>query len=443
MIAGNLTRDTAVEIAAAISFGICRDAIWSDECCTWLEPIAVTPPHNPAVSATCSPNVYGGTAGIGWVLAQAAAKTSDVLIMRTARAALRQTAARSRTLLTTVPHGFYGGAAGAAAALILAGKTIEDEQAIADGLALLLSIPPGTNDPLEMDLVSGLAGTVLALTVAGAALDKDDTLLARAGNAAETLVDCGERGQGETLSWKTMPNCAVNLLGFAHGTSGIAHALLTLSAVTREDRWKAAALDAIAYESAAFNPARGLWPDFRSLPNDRLDEPAFPVAWCHGAAGIVRCRLTAAASNINVDEDLEVGIAAVVEQSERVLHLPGADVTLCHGLLGLTDALIDCAHIAHVDHSDSIIESASLVASVFDDELPWPSGLPSREPAHGLMLGDAGIAHVFLRLADPTRESVLAPGTSLVADHDNKPRLEPGRRVDTAWGSPGAKGRRA
>ena len=42
-------------------------------------------------------------------------------------------------------------------------------------------------------------------------------------------------------------------------------------------------------------------------------------------------------------------------------------------------------------------------------EKPWPSGLASQEEISGLMLGNAGIGHIYLRLADPSLPSLLAP----------------------------------
>jgi hypothetical protein len=41
--------------------------------------------------------------------------------------------------------------------------------------------------------------------------------------------------------------------------------------------------------------------------------------------------------------------------------------------------------------------------------------LLTREEISGLMMGNAGIGWFFLRLADPTLESVLAPGAALIA----------------------------
>ncbi|HEX8166136.1 MAG TPA: lanthionine synthetase LanC family protein, partial [Beijerinckiaceae bacterium] len=125
----------AVEAAAAIGFGIARRALWSGERCTWFDAVPTMPTQNPAASATAGPDLYGGTSGIGWFLAQAAARTGDGLLRRTARAALRQSAARAGAHAEAAPHGFYGGAAGIGAALVLAGGELGDAEAVAAGRA--------------------------------------------------------------------------------------------------------------------------------------------------------------------------------------------------------------------------------------------------------------------------------------------------------------------
>jgi len=42
-------------------------------------------------------------------------------------------------------------------------------------------------------------------------------------------------------------------------------------------------------------------------------------------------------------------------------------------------------------------------------ERPWPSGLASQEEVSSLMLGNAGIGHIYLRLVDAKVPSLLAP----------------------------------
>jgi lantibiotic modifying enzyme len=95
--------------------------------------------------------------------------------------------------------------------------------------------------------------------------------------------------------------------------------------------------------------------------------------------------------------------------------MPGADATLCHGVLGLVDALLDAGRAGRADLVPLAAAIVHFVTAAFhDQEQPWPSGLLTREEINGLMMGNAGVGHLYLRLADPGLESVLAPGAALV-----------------------------
>lgn len=415
MTESSTVADRALEVAATIGFGIARQAVWSGDRCRWLEAIPVPPGQNPAVSMMCGTDVYGGTAGIGWFLAQAAARIPDALLRRTARAALRQTAARAREDLDRAPHGFYGGVAGTGAVLVLAGLELDDAEAVEEGRAILASVPGGTDDPGATDLISGMAGTSLAFALAAAALDNDPALLGRSVAAADRLLAMGDR-EGMLLSWPSIPDRRANLTGFGHGAAGMAFALLVVDSQAPDPRFREAAAAAFAYENGVFDSARANWPDFRILPGYPPGEDFFPVAWCHGAAGIVRSRqLAEAVGGIDVAADVAAGLWTTAREAERWSRAPGADFTLCHGVLGLADALLDSARAGGAEYGALTTAIAGSAAAAFhDSERPWPSGLVTREELSGLMMGNAGIGHFYLRLADPGLDSVLAPGASLV-----------------------------
>ena len=408
----------ALEVAAQLGFGIARRAYWSEDRCTWLDAVPVQPHENPATSATVGADVYGGAAGIGWFLAEAAARTGDALLRRTAVAALRQAAARAEEQLGSAPHGFYGGAAGTGAVLVAAGAALEDDASREAGRALLLRIAPTTDNKEATDIISGLAGTQVALAVAADRLGGDTALVARAAEAGRHLLAMGERDRAGALSWPTMPETRSNLAGFAHGAAGIAHAFLVLDAAAPEAAWRDAAAAAIAYERGLLDPDKGGWPDLRQLPGTPPDQVFYPIAWCHGAAGILQSRLAAAAASASLDvaTDIDVGLAAAIAETQRALAAPDGDWTLCHGLLGLADALLDAVRAGRSEAAAGLAACVSrAIESFHAAERPWPSGLLTREEISGLMMGNAGIGWFFLRLADPTLESVLVPGAALIA----------------------------
>jgi lantibiotic modifying enzyme len=393
---------------------VARRAFWHADRCTWVEAVPVVEGQNPAISVAAEADLYGGVSGIGWFLAEAAVRTGDAFLRRTAIGALRQAETRVGRLAEQAPHGFYGGAAGTGAALVAAGTTLDDAACVEAGRRLLAAVPVDTDRPFTTDLISGLAGTALALVLAGRTLGDAD-LIGRASEAAAALLRQGEPGPEGGLSWPTMPQTRANLTGYAHGTAGIAYALLAVDAAAPDPALRGAAAAAMAYEARCFNAAAGGWPDYRSFAMTPADQPTYPVAWCHGASGILQARL-AAAGDARVQGDVEYGCAATVREAQRMLAVPGADFTLCHGLAGLGDALLDAARAGLPDAAAAVVAIANHGWQHFHAaERAWPSGLLTREEISGLMLGNAGIGWFYLRLSDPSLESPLVPGASRFA----------------------------
>ena len=406
-----LAPQDAIDIAATIGFGIARRALWSGERCTWFDAIPTMPTQNPATSTTSGADLYGGTSGIGLFLAQAATRSGDALLRRTARGALRQAAARAGGYAASAPHGFYGGGAGVGCALVLAGQELGDAEAIAAGRALLLGLPADDSIPDVTDIIGGIAGTVVAQALASDALGGDGELLARAGEFAERLLARGQRDAHGALSWHTLGDKRANLTGFAHGTAGIAHALLLLDALKPDPALREAAVGAFAYEAAAFDATQANWPDYRLLPGQPPGPVGYPVAWCHGAAGIVGSRLFAeACGGFQVGSEIEAGLGTTARYVEQWYRLPTADFTACHGIFGLLDTLLDAVRSGRDACAAVLGQIVAYATERFHrGERAWPSGLLTHEEISGLMLGNAGIGHVYLRLGDPALGSLLAP----------------------------------
>jgi lantibiotic biosynthesis protein len=427
-----ISAQDATEVAAVIGFGIARRALWSDDRCTWFEAIPTMPNQNPAISIVASPDVYGGTAGIGWFLAQAGLRTGDPLLRRTARGALRQASARAGDHLASGPHGFYGGAAGIGAALISAGQDIDDGGLVSAGRNLLLAVPLDSPLPDVTDLVGGIAGTIVSLVLAADALGRDEVLLARASDFAERLLARAQRDARGTLSWHTLSETRANLTGFAHGTAGIAHALLLLDTLAPAAALREAAAAAFAYEASTYDPGQQNWPDFRLFPGQPAAAPPMcGVAWCHGAPGIVRSRMFAEAhGGFDVATEIDAGLATTARFAQQWVRMPNMDFTACHGVFGLVDTLLDGVSSGRVAHADVLKEIVNhAIEQHHRGERSWPSGLASREEISGLMLGNAGIGHIMLRLADPQLPSLLAPAFRKTAIDAKRPASQPATAI--------------
>jgi lantibiotic modifying enzyme len=119
-----------------------------------------------------------------------------------------------------------------------------------------------------------------------------------------------------------------SLLGFSHGTAGMAAALARLHAASGEVRFRDAAAAALAYERSHFKPKQGNWPDFRQ----GADAETFMVSWCHGAPGIALGRACLWGTEL-WDESCadEIGIALATTAAMSSLLTDH----LCCGSLGL------------------------------------------------------------------------------------------------------------
>jgi lantibiotic modifying enzyme len=149
------------------------------------------------------------------------------------------------------------------------------------------------------DVAAGAAGCLVALLGLHRVRPNPKTL-AQAIRCGERLV-AGAKPMANGIGWIGPMNSEKGLAGFAHGTAGIAWALLHLAdALEREAagmrglgdekrlHFRETAMAALAYERSLFSAEAGNWPDLRPMP---ADASPFPVAWCHGAAGIGLARV--------------------------------------------------------------------------------------------------------------------------------------------------------
>jgi lantibiotic modifying enzyme len=189
------------------------------------------------------------------------------------------------------------------------------------------------------------------------------------------------------------------MAGFAHGAAGIAWALLAVAATTGEQRFHAAALDAIAYERSLFSPEAGNWRDLRERATGQRDEAAFMTAWCYGAPGIGLARLASlrhlddATTRAEIDTALHTTLA----------HGFGDNHSLCHGDLGNLELLLQAGQT--LDDARWRHEAGRRAAMILEGigMQGWVCANPLGVESPGLMTGLAGIGYGLLRLAEPAR----------------------------------------
>jgi class II lanthipeptide synthase len=414
----NGERGRFLETAERIGRRLCRDAVWANDRCNWLGwALELRGGQWVAAYRAMGSNLYDGTSGIGLFLATLASATGDPIIRDTARAALAQALTSVDGLAAIGEYGFYSGLSGIAWAFREGGRLLEDPALAARGEATLLLAAGLAPNRQRLDVMNGSAGLIPVLLKAAEATGGEE-LTETAMRRGEHLLALAKRGD-DGWSWETsgMPN-ERNLLGFAHGASGIACALAALGRTAGRADFVAGAREAVRYERSHFRPAEGNWPDLRSFgqPLEEAEAPCM-VAWCHGAPGIGMARLRLHGLLPDEPALLEEALIAVRTTTAALTDAPHGigNFSLCHGNSGNADFLITAAGLLGRSELRGEAESVAIRAiGQFEEQgLPWPCGVPGAGETPNLFLGLAGIGYFLLRLYDSgANPTILLPAAS-------------------------------
>jgi lantibiotic modifying enzyme len=187
-------------------------------------------------------------------------------------------------------------------------------------------------------------------------------------------------------------------------------ALLELHHASGEPDFGQAAEAAFAYERALYDPRARNWPDLREHVLDgRPAEAALPCAtlWCHGAPGIALSRLRACELGARNGCEQEARLALATTTTSVHAQLPGGNYSLCHGLAGNTEVLLEGAALLEVDALALAHEVADAgIEHYLETDAQWPLGVFEGQ-SDSLLVGLAGTAYFYLRLHDPGRPSIL------------------------------------
>lgn len=417
----------ADEAAVDIGERLLADAVVDGPAATWWvhEPVeGAAPPATERRLARGS--LYGGTAGIALFLTELATVTGRRDFRNVARMALEHALSHSPVAPARV-HGFHGGMVGVVFAVAAYLRHGDDEDLRARAEDLLRVVAAHDNGVGNLDVIGGAAGSILGLLAMADVFDSRaiDTTCASLGRRLIEAADVEPWG----ISWPSgLPRLA-NLCGLAHGAAGMGLALLELHARTRRELFLAAAEEAFAYEAHWFDEEKRNWADLRNTPLDRyrtenrleelealvrsggplpLSEKTYMTAWCHGAPGVALTRARAFRL-LGIDRYRDEAVAALPLVRES-LNRSGAGHSLCHGFMGNAECLLDiAAQLSLPGLRDWTIDRIEAVTStVVLGKDRWRSGRLYQVPDPTLMLGEAGIGLLLLRLARPV-PSVLLP----------------------------------
>lgn len=327
-----------------------------------------------------------GYSGVALFLAQLGALTGSARHTELARAALAPVPelvaamAADPALSRAVGPGGFEGLGGICYALARAATLVDDDLAECLPTALDALALAALGDDTPPDVSAGLAGALAALH----AVHRERGLPQAADLAdriAERLLELPSAGPpGDE---------APESLGFASGEAGIGWAL------ARHARFVGGPLGARADAAGRARLTSAL------AAADRLD-----AGWCSGTTGVV---LAAADAGIRPHPANDPARDASRRLTE---HPPVADLSPCHGELGIAEAVAALARHGHAEARSGLTGRIGLVLGLLHAWGPR-CGTPGRVPTPGLLTGLSGIGYALLRLgfAD-TVPSVLLLGSA-------------------------------
>jgi lantibiotic biosynthesis protein len=434
-VARGMNATDFLDRAAEIAHRLCRQALWRGNACTWRVAAPEGSAGREVTWEEAGAGLYAGASGIALFLGEFHRLTGDAAARQTALGAIRHARARRDELTVEAPFGFHVGPVGLAWALVRLARALGAPELAPAGVDLLRPMAGRRADDQVLDVIGGAAGAIPALL-----LMHEQTgvpfLVKLACALGERLLATANRGPAG-WSWPLMhPWVSRNPSGLAHGAAGVGWALVELFAATGSGRFRYAAEQAFRYERALFVPAECNWLDVRCLaPTDYVevgregptgrsavsgDLPGLRaawmdgrlqlaprsrgmVAWCHGAPGIGLTRLRAFELLRSPRYRREARFALRSTAADLAGGHPGADLSLCHGLGGSLELLLQAtARLAEPGWRILAEQTARDIMGRHPRGVPWPSGTPAGTPTPDLMVGEAGVGLLFLRLHDPT-----------------------------------------
>ncbi|MFI6031871.1 class IV lanthionine synthetase LanL [Amycolatopsis magusensis] len=292
------------------------------------------------------------------------------------------------------PRSLYFGEAGTVIAIAAASTVVDlGLQAEAEWRARALALPSEAALP---DLCHGTAGLSMAhLTFWRATATPQH--LAKSVAAAEALLDSAVT-RDRQLCWPIAENvdsemAGATYTGYAHGTAGIAAALMTHLDTECADRAPEFGVHAMEQLAATRTTERGkaYWPH-------EVGGTGRGVFWCNGSVGIGRA-LVQAWHLSNTPELLTAALEAAEAGSFELLQMGPAR---CHGVLGLLELWLDLTDTSAADRAQAAVDDITLVLThrcVIDhDTVVLPDETSSRVTI-GYNTGAAGMIPAGLRAA--------------------------------------------
>lgn len=392
-------------------------AIWDAERCGWTaDQLEVVDGEWVLVHASVDGSLYNGTAGIARFLLWLWQATGVEAYRDTALGALARSWADVESATAARSAGLFTGPLGTACVTVEAGRLLAQDDLVLHGLEIgwgVLDGVPQSSDPGALDLIDGLAGSLVGCAFL-ATVDRSGRFVSACREIGRSVVAAGQRAPWG-MSWSNPELGGEALCGLAHGVSGIALGLLEAWRITHDAALLDAACEAIRFEQTWFDRVRGDWRDNRgTVPGTGAGDPSAPF-WCHGAAGIglVRLRGYQLTSDRGMLADAGAALRLASDALRPLVHrgrglsldesAVDGNSSVCHGAGSLVELLTIAGDVLDqpVFVSQARRAMAATLTAVARAGGRWRCGVPGGDEHPGLMLGLSGIGMCLLRLHLP------------------------------------------
>jgi len=370
---------------------------------TWIGVAGVDGRH--CSLAPLDSSLYEGVPGVALFLAYLGAVCGEERYTGLSRLALATVRRQARRQAATLQRlGAFAGWGGFIYTLAHLGRLWDEPSLWNEADEMVERVISLVSRDDTFDIINGSAGCIASLIALYRCRPKDRTLEA-AVKCGEHLVACAQK-KGTGLAWDTKVPARELPSGFAHGTAGIAWALMELATLTGRESFRTAAEAGTEYERGLFSKDARAWLDGRDLGsfgrirngtalNDQ--EPASVATWCYGAPGIGLAMLGVLrrTNSPALREEVERALRITLEEGFGLNH------SLCHGDLGNVELLLQAGlHLTDPEWKSRLERMTSVVLESVERH-GWLCGIPLGVESPGLMPGLAGIGYQLLRLAEP------------------------------------------
>ncbi|MCU0322568.1 MAG: hypothetical protein MUE72_09140, partial [Chitinophagaceae bacterium] len=235
-----------------------------------------------------------------------------------------------------LPFGFFSGQTGIAYALLIGSQYTNDNKFRTRSLNIIDNIPLPDVLKISCDAFNGYASILFVLCKIFEST-KHKTLILKAKVYYQELV----KNYKENIGWVSG---GAALTGAAHGSSGIANAILLYSRIFNDDIAKDFAIKVLK-EINSYAVENNL----ATIQHNNLNTKAAPaLGWCHGVEGYLWSMLY----NENYIHEFEEEINRCVEiiKDVNILRNP----SICHGMSGSLDLWI---RLSKIDRHKALAES--------------------------------------------------------------------------------------